>query len=81
MNTLIKGKAVHLNDQYLTVELDDGRVISTPMNWYKELQAASFTQLKNYQFICQRTGIEWAELDYQLSIESMLVAMPLQQAA
>lgn len=81
MNTLTKGKAVHFNDQYLTVELEDGRVISTPMSWYKELMAASFTQLKNYQFICQHTGIEWAELDYQLSIESMLVAMPLQQAA
>lgn len=81
MNTLTKGKAVHFNDQYLTVELEDGRVISTPMSWYRELQAASFLQLKNYQFICQRTGIEWAELDYQLSIESMLMTIPMQQAA
>lgn len=81
MNTLTKGRAVHFNDQHLTVELEDGRVISTPMNWYRELQAASFLQLKNYQFICQRTGIEWPDLDYQLSIESMLVAMPLKQAA
>lgn len=81
MNTLTKGKAVHFNDQYLTVELEDGRVISTPMIWYRELQAASFLQLKNYQFICQRTGIEWAELDYQLSIESMLMTIPMQQAA
>ena len=81
MNTLTKGKAVHFNDQYLTVELEDGRVISTPMSWYRELQATSFLQLKNYQFICQRTGIEWAELDYQLSIESMLMTIPMQQAA
>ena len=81
MNTLTKGKAVHFNDQYLTVELEDGRVISTPMSWYRELQAASFLQLKNYQFICQRTGIEWAELDYQLSIESMLMTIPMPQTA
>lgn len=81
MNTLTKGKAVHFNDQYLTVELDDGRIISTPMNWYRELQAASFMQLKNARFICQRTGIEWPDLDYQLSIESMLMTMPLAQAA
>lgn len=81
MNTLTKGKAVHFTDQHLTVELEDGRMISTPMAWYRELQAASFAQLKNWQFICQGTGIEWEDLDYQLSIEGMLVAMPLRVAA
>lgn len=81
MNTLTKGKSVHFDDRYLTVELEDGRIISTPMDWYKELQAASYAQLKGYQFICQRTGIEWPELDYQLSIDSMLMAIPLQKAA
>jgi hypothetical protein len=81
MNTLTKGKAVHFNDQYLTVELDDGRVISTPMHWYGELQEASFRQLKNNKFICQGTGIEWPEIDYQLSIESMLMAIPVRKAA
>lgn len=81
MNTLIKGKSVHFDDQHLSVELDDGRVISTPMAWYKELQSAPFGVLKNYEFICRGTGIEWPELDYQLSIASMLVAVPAQQAA
>jgi hypothetical protein len=81
MNTLIKGKAVHFDDQYLRVELEDGRIILTPMSWYKTLQNASLAQLKQYQFICQNTGIEWLELDYQLSIESMLIAVPQQMAA
>jgi len=71
-NTLIKGKNVHFDDRYLHVELEDGRVILTPMAWYKELQEASLKQLSNYQFICQNTGIEWEELDYHLNIESML---------
>ncbi len=51
------------------------------MTWYKELQSAPFGVLKNYQFICRVTGIEWPDLDYQLSIEGMLVAVPAQQAA
>ena len=42
MNTLVKGKSVHFDDKHLSVELDDGRVISTPMMWYKELQSAPF---------------------------------------
>jgi hypothetical protein len=81
MNILTKGKAVHFDDRYLHVELEDGRIISTPMSWYKELQTATFKQLTNYQFICQGTGIEWTELDYHLSIESMLLSQSKQQAA
>jgi len=53
-------------------ELKDGRVISTPMKWYRELQHATISHLKKYRFICRGTGIEWAAIDYHLSIESML---------
>ena len=81
MNILTKGKAVHFDDRYLHVELEDGRIISTPMSWYKELQNATFKQLNVYQFICQGTGIEWTELDYHLSIDSMLLSQSKQQAA
>ena len=72
MNTL-KGETVHFDDQYLHVKLSDGRVISTPMEWYPELQSASLKQLSNYKFICHGTGIEWPDLDYHLSIESMFL--------
>jgi len=81
MSTLTKGKSVKFDERYLHVELDDGRVILTPMTWYRELQQASVIQLKNYNFICQGTGIEWPDLDYQLSIDSMLMTQPQRQAA
>lgn len=81
MNTLVTGKSVHFDDRYLQVELEDGRIILTPMSWYKELQEASLRQLSHYQFICQGTGIEWPELDYHLSIESMLFSKVQAQAA
>ncbi|MDP2904047.1 MAG: DUF2442 domain-containing protein [Methylovulum sp.] len=74
MSILAKGKSVHVDDRYLHVELEDGRIILTPMSWYKELQEASLKQLSNYEFICLGSGVEWPELDYHLSIESMLVA-------
>jgi hypothetical protein len=67
-----KGKAVPFDDRYLHVELEDGRIISTPMEWYKDLQSATMSQLKGYTFICRGTGIEWPAIDYHLSIESML---------
>jgi hypothetical protein len=81
MNTLIKGKSIHFDDRYLHVELEDERVISTPITWYKELQNATFSQLKNYRFICQNTGIEWVDIDYHLSIESMLLSQIQKQVA
>lgn len=69
----LKGKSVHFNDNHLIVELEDNRIILTPLDWYPELKQATIEQLKNYRFICRKTGIEWIELDYQLSIESMLI--------
>lgn len=72
MSGLIKGKEVHFDDTYLHVKLSDERIISTPLDWYKPLKNATLSQLKNYTFICLGSGIEWEELDYQLSIESML---------
>ena len=74
MNGLIKGKEVHFDEDYLHVKLEDGRIISTPMDWYEPLKNASIAQLKEYKFICKNTGIEWETIDYQLSIESMLFA-------
>ena len=72
MSGLIKGKEVHFDDTYLHVKLNDERIISTPLTWYEPLKNATVAQLKNYTFICLGTGIEWEELDYHLSIESML---------
>ena len=72
MSGSAQGKAIHFDDRYLHVELQDGRIISTPMDWYPELREATMSQLKDYSFICRGTGIEWSGLDYHLSIESML---------
>ncbi|MCD6213072.1 MAG: DUF2442 domain-containing protein [Sulfurovum sp.] len=74
MSGLIKGKEVHFDDLYLHVKLTDDRIISTPISWYKALQTATISQLKDYKFICLDTGIEWEALDYHLNIESMLFA-------
>jgi hypothetical protein len=68
----VTGKAIHFDNRYLHVELEDGRIISTPMAWYRELQSATLREFCNYVLICRGTGIEWPDLDYHLSIESML---------
>ncbi|MDQ7061429.1 MAG: DUF2442 domain-containing protein [Sulfurimonas sp.] len=72
MNGLIKGKEVHFDDEYLHVKLEDGRIISTPIEWYEPLKQASISELKIINLICMNTGIEWESIDYHLKIESML---------
>ena len=81
MHTLISAKKVHFDEQYLHVELADRRILSTPMEWYPELQQATLKQLKNYTFICRNTGIEWPELDYHLSVEAMFAGTEQRKAA
>ncbi len=72
MNGLIKGKEVHFDDEYIHVKLEDGRIISTPIQWYEPLQKATIAQLKDYRLICLDTRVEWQSLDYHLNIENML---------
>lgn len=72
MNGSIRGLEVRFDDEYLHVKLEDGRIISTPLDWYSPLKKASIAQLKAYKFVCMNTGIEWESIDYCLNIESML---------
>ena len=67
-----KAKNLTFDENYLRVELEDGRIISTPLTWYPELLKLSDSEKQNFTFICRGTGIEWENIDYQLSIESML---------
>ncbi|MWV68628.1 DUF2442 domain-containing protein [Helicobacter saguini] len=69
---ILKAKNVSFNENYLNVTLEDERIISTPLKWYKELENASIKELKKWRFICDNTGIEWENLDCHLSVESML---------
>jgi hypothetical protein len=75
----LTAKQVHVDEQFLHVDLVDGRRISTPLDWYPELLNASIKQVKDYCLICDGTGIEWNALDYHLSVESMLMMLPERQ--
>jgi hypothetical protein len=69
---MFKCKDIRLDRQYLHVELEDGRIISTPLNWYPALLPTTEKQRKNYRFIAGKTMIEWPDLDLHLDIEEML---------
>ena len=61
---------VEFSDSMLRVTLKDGRVISTPLQWYPRLANATKSQLANVEFSAY--GIHWPELDEDLSVHGML---------
>ncbi len=70
---MIQGKSVEVNENYLHIEVVDGRIISIPLSWYKPLVLASSEQRERFRLIARNTMIEWQELDLHLDIEEMFM--------
>ena len=69
-------KMVHITDDTLSVDLDDGRTISAPLAWFPRLLHATSEQLANWQVAGGGYGIHWPELDEDISTEGLLRGAP-----
>jgi hypothetical protein len=56
----------------LTVRVDDGRVISLPLDWYPSLKSATPAERSRWRKSGAGHGIHWPALDYDLSVEGLL---------
>ena len=65
-------KAVDINDEYLTVLLDDGRKVSNPLAWYPRLLHGTPAERNSYEILGDGEVIRWPDLDEDLSAESIL---------
>ncbi len=54
----------------LRVQLQDGREISTPLDWYPRLIGATDAQRNKVEF--SLSGVYWPDLDEDLSVAGML---------
>jgi hypothetical protein len=77
MTTLVLEKepavvSVAVTDERLTVELDDGRSIAVPLQWYPRLVHASPQERDNWQLLGDGYAIEWPDLDEHIRIEGLL---------
>ncbi len=62
--------SVQFSDGMLRVQLQDGREIATPLEWYPVLMQAAPEQQANMEL--SLSGIYWPDLDEDLSIAGML---------
>ena len=56
----------------LSVELDDGRTITVPVEWYPRLQHGSPRERRRWRLIGAGDGIHWPDLDEDISVEGLL---------
>lgn len=63
---------VTTSDDTLTVDLSDGRTVSIPLSWYPRLSHGSTEERNNWRLIGSGEGIQWPDLDEDVSVESLL---------
>jgi hypothetical protein len=62
--------AVKVTDDALTVDLEDGRTISAPLEWYPRLVHGTARQRANVEI--GPFGIHWPDLDEDVSVGGLL---------
>jgi Protein of unknown function (DUF2442) len=74
--TSVAATHVAVTDDTLTVELSDGRTISAPLAWYPRLLNGTADERARWRLIGQGHGINWPELDEDVSVENLLAGKP-----
>lgn len=77
MTTLVLEKEpavtnVAIRGEKLIVDLDDGRRILVPLEWYPRLLHASPKERRNWRLLGEGYAIEWPDLDEHIGIEGLL---------
>lgn len=67
----VEATNVVVTDETIAVELEDGRTISVPTAWYPRLAHA--TQKERANFEISPFGIEWPDVEADLSIRGLLL--------
>lgn len=64
---------VDFSDECLVVYLQDGRILSVPLEWFPRLRTASPEQRSNWRMAGRGVGIHWPDLDEDLSVRGLLL--------
>jgi len=63
---------VSFDENMIRLVLEDGRIVSTPLEFYPRLAHAKQADLANFRLIGGGTGFHWVALDEDLSVESIV---------
>jgi hypothetical protein len=64
---------VTIDDDTLSIDLEDGRTISVPIGWYPRLAHGTPAERANFQISGAGYGIHWPDLDEDIGVEGLLL--------
>ena len=67
---------VHFTGDALVVDLQDGRTVTVPLEWYPRLAHASRVERNNCRLIGRGEGIHWPDLDEDIRVGALLAGRP-----
>ena len=76
VNTEARVRQVEVSEDKITAYLMDGRVISVPLAWSWRLSDATPAERRNFRIIGDGQGINWPDVDEDISVEGMLHGIP-----
>jgi hypothetical protein len=68
---IVQATNVVVTDDALTVDLEDGRTISVPLQWYPRLYHGTPAERNHFQI--GHYGIHWPDLDEDISVKGLLL--------
>lgn len=76
VDAIVSAVNVRVDDEALTVELVDGRVVSAPIAWYPRLAHGTSQERSRWRLIAGGRGVHWPDLDEDISVENLLAGKP-----
>ena len=67
-----RASKVSIDDKFIAVTLEDGRVIMTPLSFYPKLASASKEELQDFRLFWEGEAIHFNALDEDISIEALI---------
>jgi hypothetical protein len=68
----VTATSVRVNEDSLTVDLNDGRTIVVPLPWFPRLLNGTAAERSNFRLVGKGRGVHWPDLDEDISIEGLL---------
>ena len=76
-----RATAVDVIDGELVVELEDGRSVHVPLEWFPKLRDAAPEDLAEWRLVGRGVGIHWPKLDEDISVRGILLPARAAQSA
>lgn len=71
--TVARITGISIDDDTLSVDLEDGRTIAVPIGWYPRLAYGTPEERSNWQISGAGYGIHWPDLDEDIGVEGLLL--------